>query len=91
MCHKRVEDICCYATSFVYCSPLFFLGLVVQIRSLHYRFSNNRMKEAVNYQTLSPKDLAKSVVSEGGWSNLLVFSLPYGDSLVENFALLQIS
>lgn len=29
------------------------------------------MKEAVNYQTLSPKDLAKSVVSEGGWSNLL--------------------
>ncbi len=30
-----------------------------------------QMKEAVNYETLSPKDLAKSVVSEGGWSNLL--------------------
>ncbi|PSR86928.1 Guanine nucleotide-binding protein alpha-4 subunit like [Actinidia chinensis var. chinensis] len=34
-------------------------------------FSNNQVKEAVNYQTLSPKDLAKSVLSEGGWSNLL--------------------
>lgn len=34
----------------------------------HHQFE---MKEAVNYQTLSPKDLAKSVVSEGGWSNLL--------------------
>ncbi|PSR90285.1 GDP polyribonucleotidyltransferase [Actinidia chinensis var. chinensis] len=33
--------------------------------------SNNEVKEAVNYQTLSPKDLAKSVLSEGGWSNLL--------------------
>ncbi|KAL8251872.1 hypothetical protein R6Q59_035565 [Mikania micrantha] len=31
----------------------------------------NKAKEAVNYQTLSPKDLAKSVMSEGGWSNLL--------------------
>ena len=49
------------------------------------------MKEAVNYQTLSPKDLAKSVVSEGGWSNLLVFSLLSGDSWVDNFTLLQIS
>ncbi|KAJ8770139.1 hypothetical protein K2173_011234 [Erythroxylum novogranatense] len=29
------------------------------------------MDEAVNYQTFSPKDLAKSVLSEGGWSNLL--------------------
>ncbi|KAK9065436.1 hypothetical protein SSX86_014835 [Deinandra increscens subsp. villosa] len=32
---------------------------------------SNKAKEAVNYQTLSPKDLAKSVMSEGGWSNLL--------------------
>ncbi|XP_058198627.1 uncharacterized protein LOC131314154 [Rhododendron vialii] len=31
----------------------------------------NGIKEAVNYQTLSTKDLAKSVLSEGGWSNLL--------------------
>ncbi|KAD7117182.1 hypothetical protein E3N88_04450 [Mikania micrantha] len=31
----------------------------------------NKAIEAVNYQTLSPKDLAKSVMSEGGWSNLL--------------------
>ncbi|XP_057956281.1 uncharacterized protein LOC131149658 [Malania oleifera] len=28
-------------------------------------------KEVVNYQTFSPKDLAKSVLSEGGWSNIL--------------------
>ncbi|XP_019155672.1 PREDICTED: uncharacterized protein LOC109152434 isoform X2 [Ipomoea nil] len=27
--------------------------------------------EAVNYRTLTPKELAKSVMSEGGWSNLL--------------------
>nr|GMD13165.1 Guanine nucleotide-binding protein alpha-4 subunit like [Ipomoea batatas] len=32
--------------------------------------------ESVNYKTLSPKDLAKSVMSEGGWSNLLVLSSP---------------
>ncbi|KAK3024046.1 hypothetical protein RJ639_042957 [Escallonia herrerae] len=35
------------------------------------RFTNERIEEAVNYQTLSTKDLAKSVMSEGGWSNLL--------------------
>ncbi|XP_059628712.1 uncharacterized protein LOC132271379 [Cornus florida] len=33
--------------------------------------SNNILKETVNYQTLPMKDLAKSVMSEGGWSNLL--------------------
>ncbi|KAI7734830.1 hypothetical protein M8C21_017776, partial [Ambrosia artemisiifolia] len=33
--------------------------------------TTNKVKEAVRYQTLSPKDLAKSVMSEGGWSNLL--------------------
>ncbi|KAK6921308.1 V-type proton ATPase subunit S1/VOA1, transmembrane domain [Dillenia turbinata] len=32
---------------------------------------NSKMKEAVNYQTISPKDLAKSVFSDGGWSSLL--------------------
>lgn len=35
--------------------------------SPHY----HRVKTAINYQTISPKDLAKSVLSEGGWSNLL--------------------
>jgi hypothetical protein len=34
-------------------------------------FSSIGVKEAVNYQTLSAKDLAKTVLSEGGWSNLL--------------------
>lgn len=32
---------------------------------------NSMMKEAVNYQTLSSKELANSVMSEGGWSSLL--------------------
>ncbi|XP_052184870.1 uncharacterized protein LOC127796654 [Diospyros lotus] len=32
---------------------------------------SNGVKEAVNYQILSSKDLAKSVLSEGGWSDLL--------------------
>ncbi|CAK7339058.1 unnamed protein product [Dovyalis caffra] len=31
----------------------------------------HQMSEAVNYQTISSKDLARSVLSEGGWSNLL--------------------
>jgi len=30
------------------------------------------LKESVNYQVISPKDLAKSVLSEAGWSNFLV-------------------
>lgn len=36
--------------------------------------TTNKVKEAVSYQTLSPKELAKSVMSEGGWSNLLCSS-----------------
>ncbi|KAJ6713540.1 2-C-METHYL-D-ERYTHRITOL 4-PHOSPHATE CYTIDYLYLTRANSFERASE [Salix purpurea] len=31
----------------------------------------HQMTEVVNYQTISSKDLARSVLSEGGWSNLL--------------------
>lgn len=34
-------------------------------------FASNRMKEVLNYQTISRKDLANSVLSEGGWSNIL--------------------
>ncbi|OMO57812.1 hypothetical protein COLO4_35065 [Corchorus olitorius] len=34
-------------------------------------FSNIEVKESVNYQIISPKDLANSVLSQGGWSNLL--------------------
>ncbi|XP_024454125.2 uncharacterized protein LOC18097223 isoform X3 [Populus trichocarpa] len=33
--------------------------------------SNNRMSEAMNYQTISSNDLARLVLAEGGWSNLL--------------------
>ncbi|XP_050277617.1 uncharacterized protein LOC126719088 [Quercus robur] len=35
------------------------------------QFSSNVVKDAVNYQTISSKDLARSVLTEGGWSNLL--------------------
>ncbi|KAF5748852.1 hypothetical protein HS088_TW04G00812 [Tripterygium wilfordii] len=37
----------------------------------HDEFSSKGIKDAVNYQTIFPKDLAKSVLSEGGWANLL--------------------
>lgn len=39
---------------------------------VNLRFSSNVVKDAVNYQTISSKDLARSVLAEGGWSNLLV-------------------
>ncbi|KAB5569577.1 hypothetical protein DKX38_003370 [Salix brachista] len=32
---------------------------------------HHQMTEVVNYQTICSKDLARSVLSEGGWSNLL--------------------
>lgn len=40
---------------------------------LCYRVASS---EAVNYRTLSLKDLAKSVMAEGGWSDLLVLCVP---------------
>lgn len=36
------------------------------------RSSDYGVKDIVNYRTISPKDLAKTVLSEGGWSNLVV-------------------
>ncbi|XP_076921576.1 uncharacterized protein LOC143583033 [Bidens hawaiensis] len=33
--------------------------------------TSNKAKESVSYQTLSPEDLVKSVMSEGSWSNSL--------------------
>ena len=40
--------------------------------SSHYELaSENILKESVNYQVISPKDLAKSILSEAGWSNFL--------------------
>ncbi|XWS71072.1 hypothetical protein CRYUN_Cryun03dG0105600 [Craigia yunnanensis] len=33
--------------------------------------SSIELKESVNYQIMSPKDLANSVLSQGGWSDLL--------------------
>lgn len=32
---------------------------------------NHELKENINYQIMSPKDLVNSILSEGGWSNLL--------------------
>ncbi|KAL6871021.1 hypothetical protein ACP4OV_014869 [Aristida adscensionis] len=37
----------------------------------NYGFSSNDAKEVVHYQTISQKTLAKSVLQEGGWSNLV--------------------
>ncbi|MED6181476.1 hypothetical protein PIB30_019550 [Stylosanthes scabra] len=40
--------------------------------SSHYDLiSDSGMKDSVNYQIISPKGLAKSVLSEAGWSNFL--------------------
>ncbi|XP_077230598.1 2-C-methyl-D-erythritol 4-phosphate cytidylyltransferase [Tasmannia lanceolata] len=39
--------------------------------SHHDKLSYNGVKEIVNYRIISPKDLAKTVLSEGGWSNLV--------------------
>ncbi|KAF8648864.1 hypothetical protein HU200_064567 [Digitaria exilis] len=38
---------------------------------LSSRLHSDEAKEVVHYQTLSPKSLAKSVLEEGGWSNLM--------------------
>ncbi|URE18373.1 hypothetical protein MUK42_12485, partial [Musa troglodytarum] len=37
----------------------------------HFGSSHHDNKEFVDYRTFSPKDLAKSVLSEGGWSNVV--------------------
>lgn len=37
----------------------------------NYGFCSNEAKEVVHYQTISPNSLAKSVLEEGGWSNLV--------------------
>ncbi|KAK3118283.1 hypothetical protein QOZ80_9BG0696660 [Eleusine coracana subsp. coracana] len=37
----------------------------------NYGFSSDGAKEVVHYQTISPNGLAKSVLQEGGWSNLV--------------------
>ncbi|KAF3444369.1 hypothetical protein FNV43_RR14061 [Rhamnella rubrinervis] len=37
--------------------------------SPHY--NHPRLEASVNYQTITPKDLAKSVLSQGGWSKIL--------------------
>ncbi|KAL6653295.1 hypothetical protein ACP70R_008873 [Stipagrostis hirtigluma subsp. patula] len=37
----------------------------------NYGFCSNEAKEVVHYQTISQNSLAKSVLQEGGWSNLV--------------------
>ncbi|XP_027354946.1 uncharacterized protein LOC113864911 isoform X2 [Abrus precatorius] len=49
--------------------------------SSHYQGSDNELKESVNYQVISPKDLAKSVLSEAGWSNFLCKGKNYQEPL----------
>jgi hypothetical protein len=42
-----------------------------------FRLSYEGPKVVVSYKTISPKDLAKSVLDEAGWSNIVVsFPLP---------------
>lgn len=38
-----------------------------------FRVSNKEVTGVVNYQTVSAKDLAKAVLTQGQWSQLLVF------------------
>lgn len=45
-----------------------------------YGSSQSDVKEVVDYRTLSPNDLAKSVLSEGGWSNIVCS----GENLPQN-------
>jgi hypothetical protein len=43
-----------------------------------FRLSYEGTKDVVSYKTISPKDLAKSVLDEAGWSNIVVsFPLPF--------------
>lgn len=42
---------------------------------LFIRLSYDSPKDLVNYQTISSKDLAKSVFDEAGWSNIVVSTL----------------
>ena len=56
---------------------------IIYILLDHYRVSDNGLKESVNYQIISPKDLAKSVLSAAGWSNFLV--LYYSSWLVSYY------
>lgn len=60
-----------------FCMVLVLYLRISQSFLLNYcRISEDVIKESVNYQTLSPRDLAKSVLSDGGWSGLLVCYLP---------------
>ncbi|XP_039008502.1 uncharacterized protein LOC120136591 isoform X2 [Hibiscus syriacus] len=52
--------------------------------------SNNELKESVNYQIMSPKDLANSVLSQGGWSDLLLHSSDVAGSKHVDPALLNL-
>ncbi|KAG5118147.1 hypothetical protein JHK82_032567 [Glycine max] len=54
------------------------------------RASENILKESVNYQVISPKDLAKSILSEAGWSNFLLQSSDLSMNKHANSALLDL-
>ncbi|KAL2329213.1 hypothetical protein Fmac_022640 [Flemingia macrophylla] len=50
--------------------------------SSHYQLaSENELKESVNYQVISPKDLAKTVLSEAGWSDFLCKGKTFNEPL----------
>lgn len=47
------------------------------------------MKEVVDYRVLSPGDLANSVMTEGGWSDFLVFPSLLPSSFIPHSNLLD--
>lgn len=73
----------CLAAIFIMHDVSVFYGSVQSLYlklefCLFCRSSQHDNKEFVDYRTFSPKDLAKSVLSEGGWSNVVV-SCPLDD------------
>lgn len=67
------KSVAVLVTVFVVLAAQLPLGLTFASTSPAFLWSShqNGVKEGVSYQTLSPKDLAKSVMSLGGWSNFL--------------------
>lgn len=56
---------------FIFCS---YIGKISD-GILCHRPQNGASEKLVNYQILSRKDLAKSILSQGGWSDLVVLTL----------------
>nr|QTZ19466.1 2-C-methyl-D-erythritol 4-phosphate cytidylyltransferase [Bixa orellana] len=69
---KRIPVAFCLA-SFLYAQIPFGVASPSTVPAFLWspQLLNHESKESVNYRIISPKDLVQSVLSEGGWSNLL--------------------